>query len=464
MVKKFLGLQIVVLVCVLMVNPVSATGETERAPQQNKKVVPTKNNLEPPKMAEGGANCFDYYKFNSVQVSIGANANTYKENQIVEFSGTVENQNLYPVVDGNVLVRISKKSENFKEHGNLVVDEFFATKKNITLDAGERKDLKFSWNVPKGISAGEYQVDYFFTVGKRFNLGGLPFSYEVVIGTSSFNIESETKGSVAFDATKTKINGKSYNQIGNAPIVDAKAKAVVEQTLVNTTDKEQKVLVTQELYYWDSLRKEDLKNTRKTNVKIPANGSEKVVFEISSVEEAVSLVKMTATYGNQKSITWVRFASQIDNPRINYPGLTKFPISKGDNVELFSCFHNTSKLNTKGSLEVTLTDKSGATIASVDYSGSVPSKMSAIAKKFTANKDLDYVKVSAVLKNDKGEKVDEYSAVYDCKEIGCKVKSGGISDIIGNSSSAIPMMVIAGLGISFFAVMLVFVARSKKRR
>lgn len=458
MIRKLSSLQVVVFAFLLVVNPVSAESDTERVPQQNKEGIAS-NELKVPKIGNG-VNCFDYYKFNSVQVSVGPNADIYKENQIVEFSGTVENQNLYPVVDGNVLVRISKKSENARDHGHLVIDEFFATKESINLDTKEKRDLKFNWNVPKGISAGEYQVDYFFTVGKRFNLGGLPFSYEVKIGSSSFTIDSENKGSVAFDQTKTKINGEPYKQIGNSPLIDAKTKVIVEQVLANTTDKEQDITLTQELYYWDSLRKEDLKNTRETKIKIPAGESKKIEFTIDSVEEAVSFVKMTATYGNQKSVTWVRFVSQINNPRINYPGLTKFPLSNGETAELFSCFHNTSELNTNGKLTVTLTDKSGATIANIDYLGSMPSNMSAVSEKFTAKKNLDYVKVTAVLKNDKGDTVDEYSAVYDCKEIGCKI-GGGL--FISPKNVNIPVALIAGLGISFFAVMLVFMARSRKK-
>ena len=461
MVRKMFGVQVLVLVCLLVASNASAVNEDQkRAPQQDTKNAKVVKDDEKPE----GLECFEYYKFNSVQISVGLNASSYKERQIVEFSGNVENQNSYPVVDGNVLVRISKKNKDFQKHGNLVIDEFYATKEPITLDAGEKKELKFNWNVPVGISAGEYQVDYFFTVGKRFNLGGLPFSYEVVIGSSSFSIDSEVKGSVEFDPSQTKVNGEPYNQVGNAPVVEPNSKVSVEQTLVNSTDKEQDVSVTQELYYWDSLRKEDLKTSKKTNVKVPAGGSKKVSFEISQVKDSVSFVKMTAKYGNQKSITWVRIGSNINSPRINYPAITKFPLKKGQKAELFSCFHNASGVSKSGSLQLTLTDKSGKKIAEKKYTGMISPNMSLLKKEFSAPADLDYLKIDAVLTNDKGQKVDEYSAVYDCKEIGCKATSGGkISNFVSSKANS-PFMLVAGLGLSFLAVLLVFVVRSKKQK
>ena len=464
MVRKMFSVQIAVLSCLLVVNTANATIEgVERAPQQGKKAQKT---ISEDNLKKEGTNCFDYYKFNSVQVSVGLNASSYKENQIVEFSGSVENQNSYPVVDGNVLVRISKKNKDFKNHGNLVVDEFYATKSSITLNAGEKKDLKFDWSVPVGISAGEYQVDYFFTVGKRFNLGGLPFSYEVSVGNSNFTINSENKGSVEFDPSQTKVNGKSYNQVGSSLVVEPNSKVVIEQVLVNSTDKDQDVSLTQELYYWDGLRKEDLRTSRKTNVKVSAGKSKKVSFEISEVKDSVSFVKMIAKQGNQKSITWVRLASNINSPRINYPAITKFPLKKGQKAELFSCFHNTSGLNKSGKFTLTLTDKSGKVITSETYTGMISPNMSAIAKEFKANKNLDYLKINAVLTDDKGQKVDEYSAVYDCKKIdGCSIGGGNsIINKIGHKEFTFPVIVLGGIGLSFLGVFLVFAVRSKKRK
>ena len=460
MVRKKIGIQIVALFFLLAFNNVSAVDNADRTPQQNKNAKEvTKNNNQ-----KDEADCFNYYKFNSVQVSIGLNASSYKENQIAEFSGTVENQNSYPIVDGNLLVRISKKNKDFKNHGNLVIDEFYATKNPITLNAGEKKELKFDWNVPAGISAGEYQVDYFFTVGKRFNLGGLPFSYEVSVGNSNFTINSENKGSVEFDPAQTKVNGKPYNQIGSSVIVDPNSKVNIEQVLVNSTDKDQDVSITQELYYWDSLRKDDLRTSRKTNVKIPANGSKKVNFEISQVKDSVSFVKMTAKYGNQKSITWVRIVSNINSPRINFPAITKFPIKKGQKATLFSCFHNTSDLSKSGRVTLTLSDKSGKVLASETYTGMISSDMSVIKKDFKAIKDLGYLKVNAVITDDKGQKVDEYSAIYDCSKIdGCHIGSGIISSAKQGRFS-VPFIVIAGLGLSFLSVLLVFASNSKKRK
>lgn len=460
MVRKFISFQVIIISCLLMVNFVSALEISD-----NKNRVPQNQNQNQNKNQNQGQDkeksCFNYYSLNSVGINIGLNATTYKEDQLIEFSGTIENKNSYPVVDGNILVRISKKNENFKTDGNLVIEEFFANKTPIAIDSEATKNITFDWKVPKNISAGDYEVNYFFTIGKKFNLGGLSFSYEVVAGNSYFNIDSNEKGSVMFDPSKTTINGKSYNQIGNAPFIKKESKVTIKQTLVNSTNKEQDVVLVQELYFWDSLKKEDLKKTRRTNVKIPANSSKEVTFLISNIKQSVSFVKMTATYENKKSITWVRFASNINTPRINYPAITKFPIKAGEEAELFSCFHNTSLANTKGEIIVTLTDKQGNVISNIEHKGVITSDMDVISEKFKSKNNLDYVKVSAVMKNSNGVIVDRYSTIYDCEEIGCKVNNNLLPEVLQGKSTT-SLMVIVGLAISFFSVIMVLLIKSKK--
>ena len=94
----------------------------------------------------------------------------------------------------------------------------------------------------------------------------------------------------------------------------------------------------------------------------------------------------------------------------------------------------------------------------------ISSDMSVIKKDFKADKDLDYLKLDAVLTDDKGQKVDEYSAVYDCKKIdGCSV-GGSIVSNISSREFSVPFMVLAGLGLSFLGVLLVFASSSKKKK
>jgi hypothetical protein len=116
-------------------------------------------------------NCFDYYKFQSVQVSVGAERDLYVPGEQITFSGDLMNENDYGIVDGYVFARVSQVNDNFMTEGNFIVDEFIALD-NVTLNKNESKPTSFTWTIPKNAIASSYQVDFFFSVGKKFNLGG----------------------------------------------------------------------------------------------------------------------------------------------------------------------------------------------------------------------------------------------------------------------------------------------------
>src|SRR3989339_1329531 len=58
---------------------------------------------------EGTVDCFDYYRFNSVQVDISPTHGATVPGTTIGFTGFVRNENSYPVVDGQVYVKIFRK-------------------------------------------------------------------------------------------------------------------------------------------------------------------------------------------------------------------------------------------------------------------------------------------------------------------------------------------------------------------
>lgn len=372
--------------------------------------------------ADTGVNCFDYYKFQSVSVSVGPDQSTYQPGTAVRFSGTVVNDNEYPVVDGNLFVRIGKKNEKYIQEGQYIVDEFIAVK-NIAVDAKNQKKVDFSWNVPIQQSSGDYVVNYFFSVGGKFNLGGLPFSNEVIAGLANFSVGSTVKDFVSFDKAATVFNGKAYQQIGSWPTVSAGTPVAIKNALINSFETEKTVNVTQELYRWDSLNIEDKLDTRTETMNLPAGATKDVTYNIPSASGAVYYLKTTATYDDGvKSIINVRFSTDAASARLNYPAINKFPLNKGDDLVLFSCFHNSTGSDTQGNVHIVLTDEKGDVVGEASYKGDIPSAMSAIKQDIKAKEDYGYLKIRADITNDKGVTVDHYETVYDCAQIGrCKV-------------------------------------------
>ncbi|MDD4803778.1 MAG: hypothetical protein PHN69_01260 [Candidatus Pacebacteria bacterium] len=360
------------------------------------------------------ATCFDYYKFQSVHVNVGPEKPVYKTGDTIIFSGTVINQNDYPIFDGYVFVRISEVNPSYITEGHNVKDEFMAIGP-LAIDASSSKQVNFSWNVPARLKNGSYKADYFFSVDKKFNLGGLPFTNEITIGFSNFDIISAISKNVSFDKSSTKVNGGKYLHIGNWPMVDQGDKTIFTQNIVNTYKQSKNVEITYDLYFWDSLNEKDLISTKSEKIILKAGETKELTYEISEIKDTVYYLKMTAkTDDGAKSIVNMRVTSSSEKPRVNYFGLNKFPLKKGDVSTIFSCFHNSSGISTEGRVSLIAKDIKGNNLAEIDYNGRILSSVSAEKINFDVLKNLKYVKLEQKIYDKNGVILDSEDTVYDC--------------------------------------------------
>ena len=356
--------------------------------------------------------CFDYYTFQSVKLSFGKNHDTFGPGETIHFTGNITNENDHPVVDGIVFARISKMNENFDIEGHYAVDEIVALE-NVVLRSNETIEASFDWQAPLELTPGDYQIDFFFSVGKKFNLGGLPFSNEVIMGFDRFKIVSDDNEYVSFDRTSTKVNGEKYMHIGGWPRIEAGEKVTITQPVISTFPKDEQIRVSYKLYYWDSLNEEDLIDTKKEMVMVPAKGQKDLSYVIPEMNETVYYLKITAEWREQKSIVNIRVVSPQEHPRLNYPAITKFPLKQGDDFTLFSCFHNSSPKTSLGKVLVTLFDKDENEVGKIEYDGNIAGSMMADKVDLSAIEDYDYLKLEAKVYNSNGELVDQYQTVYD---------------------------------------------------
>lgn len=418
--------------------------------------------------ANNQVNCFDYYKFQSVSVSAGPEQNVYQPGTTIKFSGTILNDNEYPVVDGNLFVRISRRNDNYMQEGQNIKDEFIAAS-GIAINAKSSKKVNFEWKVPVEQEKGDYVADYFFSVGKKFNLGGLPFSNEILAGTAGFEVSSTVENSISFDRSATTFNGESYRQIGNWPVISAGADADIKNILKNNFGQSQNVKITQELYRWDSLNNSDKLNSKTFFVTVPADSSREIDYDISKADGAVYYLKTTASYQGTQSIINVRFSTDAARARLNYPAITKFPVSKGEQFTLFSCFHNSTGVDTKGKVHVTLSDKDGNTVGEINYDGDIPSAMSAVKKDITADKNYNYLALKADIVDENGNIVDSYATSYDCQKLGNCLET--VSSAVGKNQKsknifreigAYALLILVVLGIVFILIKAVKTGLGKK--
>src|SRR3989344_1832824 len=178
-------------------------------------VAQTASSASPAPSAAASTNvidCFQYYKFGSVQANIHSNVTSAVSGTPITFTGTITNANEYPIVDGSLYVKVfrDRGSGIAKDvNGPDVVDEYFV-RQGIDLPALGSMPIAFTWDIPSYAKSGLYKVATFFTSAKKFNLLGLSFTDDVVGNTASFDVSGELKSGVSFDKTSVTVAKQAY--------------------------------------------------------------------------------------------------------------------------------------------------------------------------------------------------------------------------------------------------------------
>ncbi|MEK9174341.1 MAG: hypothetical protein AAB845_03720, partial [Patescibacteria group bacterium] len=326
----------------------------------------------------GNVSCFDYYQFGSVTTSLETDLAQTVPGANITFSGIVTNKNDYPVVNGSLFVKIFQRNEaTFAAgDGNPVVDQFFVDGDYNLAAQGEKK-VSFSWHVPENITSGEYYVATFFTTENRYNLSGLSFTDDVIGSSTDFSITSDQAGGVFLDKTKTTLNGQNHHfaayplHFKNNESVEARI------TLTNPTSDNQVVQLMWEEYTWDGMRSENLQNKKFELIEVGANSSREVTYQVTPKGKSVSYIIATSKDQYGKSIQGIRFVRDgIEETRINFPSLTKFPLKEGEQNSLFACAHATNLPLVKGNiLTLTLRDENQNIIHEYKYEGDISGAM-----------------------------------------------------------------------------------------
>ena len=370
------------------------------------------------------ANCFDYYRFPSIQASFETVKEFYEPGQKVYFKGGLVNNNNYPIVDGYLFVRIARYNENYTQEGHDIVDEFFANsgpqgREKFYLEGGEEKETVFSWSAPENLAEGVYRVAFSFIVGKKMNMAGLSFTNEVVAGLTELEVKKSAIGDkrVFLEKSSFAVNGKKYKHIGLWPQIDKGAKAEVAGKLKNETSKKENVRLIYDLYYWDGLDDKNKVSIKSEDITVAPNSSHSFKYVIPKMDETVYFLRITAVAGNnQKSIVNLRFVSEQERPRINFFSPMKFPVLKGETMTNFACFHNTADKSANGKVTMNVFDEAGDKVQTLGYEGEITGNIMAVKKDAVALKDYDYLRMAASVVGSDG-RADSYEMVYDCKNM-----------------------------------------------
>ena len=415
----------------------------------------------------GAINCFDHYRFGSVQVDVSPTLGSTIPGTTLGFAGKLKNDNDYPIVAGQVYAKIFlKKAQSddlTHQNGYSLVDQF-VVESDLSLPAKGEQDLSFTWAVPTAAEAGDYQIAFYFNSAERYNLLGLSFTDDVTGNTADFTVAGSTDTTVTFDKNAVMLNDKEH-RFAAFPLhftKDEPVKASVR--LVNPKDEPVVAAVTWKLYAWDSLREETREDIYQEVIALKAKETKSLSYVAKPIDASVSYLVVEAKYQDTKSLLDIRFVRDgIDETRINFPSIETYPLKAGEEVKLFSCVHSTNQPVVKDNLlSLTLRDEEGTVIHTYQYQGDITGDMMGLMDTFTPEKTYANFTLTATLERG-GKMIEEVVQKYDCRAIDASLcpKSDAVSMMENGRDwmKTIGIMLVVGLTMLGFVLI---VLKSRK--
>jgi hypothetical protein len=442
-----------VLCMVLCMGPISAGAEEETASTEENatQFLPPGVGIAPEIQANtpGAVDCFDYYKFGSVEVDVAPTLEQTLPGTPLSFSGFIKNTNAYPIVDGQVWVKIFKHDGSTdvltKENGYQLVD-FFLVESEVVLSSGSEetpseRPLTFDWQVPEALGAGTYTAAFFFTTAYRYNLLGLTFTDDVTGNKATFTIsplDTPTEP-VVWNKNEILLNSTKFAFAAFPPhfTKDEPVTAYVE--LTNPSDEARIVEVLWVTSKWDGILPQNELKRETQGYSLAAHETKKLSYTPLVYGTGVTFLQAVVKDRDAKSILHIRYVRDgNEETRINYPGILSFPLKSGKETTIFSCLHSTeSDVVTDNTLTLTLKDTEGQMIHMYTYAGDITGSMMGVKDTFTPTKDVNAFSLTASLFH-KGVLVDEVTQSFDCAQVdpdSCTSGSQPIANSISDTTS-----------------------------
>lgn len=360
--------------------------------------------------------CFDYYKFQSVEIDLHGEKQIYKAGEGAKILGSITNKNGYPLVGGSLVLRVSKLDPR-SQLGSDIIEEWTA-KENINLMAGEKQLVSIPYQLASGLPTGTYTLTSYFLTQNKFNISGLSFTDDIYGGYATFSVEGKSEKSIKFDRAGVKVDEKNYRIFGFLPQIFGKdiKTLSISVPLKNDNAKAVSADIFYSLYAWDGIDKSNLIKTWSEKVDISKQSSKTLAASLNLSDKPVYFVKIIAKAGDQRSEIHIRLVKDGFRPRLNFVGITQFPAGDKGNT-LFACYHNTASSDGSGKLEVAVKNSDGRILSNAAFSGKITGAIDVLTKDISSSlRGYDKLLLSAKLYDDKGAVVDAVEIPYDCSK------------------------------------------------
>jgi len=375
-------------------------------------------NIDPSEQTEqtNVSSCFDHYSFGSVQAKLFTEIKDAISGSDLAINIEITNDNPYPVVDGAIFLKVYRELDDLSKRtidGDDLIDQFWAVR-DISLKAGEQKEYAIKWEIPAYIRDGNYHIDSYVVASDRYNLSGLTFTDDVSGSKTFINISGSEEG-VYFDKSSVTKNGESHQFIASISLESETEPVIVSADIINNTNKDQEIELTWNLSWWDGLLPQNYLDQKIEKYTIPANSRKTVSYTVSDNEYSVYYLSPALKYEDTNSWLNIRFAREgIDMPRVNYPAVDTYPLTKDEPAKFFVCLHNTREMVDDTLFKSQIIDDKGNIIHDYQRKGIITGSMMGFEDEFIPNKDYSEFTIKTQIYQG-GELLDEDEMHYSCQ-------------------------------------------------
>jgi len=395
-----------------------------------------------------------------VQINQEASGKTFKNGDEITIAGSIFNPEEYPFTDvqlyGN-LYRLEPDANEAKVHGHNLIKEFVIFK-HEGLAGKEEKKFSYKLQIPQDAVKGDYVVSTALMQGRRSPIRGLPYFWDNInewynpLGNISFKVDSNHDKSVWIDKSTIWFRKDGYE---NKFFRFRKFTRVAYKDMdlsfdvVNDTDEDKELLISYDLMrprvdylakggwfskYFDGNWQNEID---KETVTIKAHERKTIQhpldFRYNDQDELFGSLYTLSIIVEPKgtdmttmsNIPIILESDGMVAGEIIWPGITKFPIKKGEKFTAWVGFvayleelTNTFEARNRGRVEMRLYDRQGEEIGNTIFDGYLTNMQRAWKKDIVAEKDLDYIKLDSAIYTDKGLMVDKFERIYDCNLLG----------------------------------------------
>lgn len=388
--------------------------------------------------------CFDYYDYGKIQAYLTADQESYASGGKVTISGTIVNNNTFPLADVVLYAQLRRvnETETFTQNGHFLIDRLTLAE-NLNFLPKETKSINVTLPILSTYPDGTYQLQYFLFSENEFHYGGRPFLEEDTAGYSTFNIASGVKPEVYFDIDSLQVNGTAYPIRGITSEFDQDPITFKVNLIDNRKDKNE-IPVEVKWYKFTDSSEEELISTSQIEV-----SKEKGFVQTSFTPPYPgAFVLYLEIKSPVRSLFKYRFAKKGNAPstlRMNDLGVTDYPASEGSKA--YVCFHSPTYNSTKETkINLSILDKAKQEVGSTSYTGKIDGDIHAISMPLLPLKGANDFWVKGVFINTEDNKIIRtVETHYTCSKF-----SGSLADIrllyTPSSSNAVSIEAADGCG------------------